>query len=287
MIDDANTEAIEAWNTILFEKFVRFRHLLTNGLAVHGDAVLERWPPPAGARVLDVGCGFGDTTLALARQVGEHGEAVGVDAAARFIESAARDSKNAGVANAHFLVADVQSDPLGGPYDVAYARFGTMFFASPVAAFRNVRRSLKKGARIAIVVWRKKDENPFLARAEELVLSIVPHPEKKEGDVTCGPGPFSQSSADVTSAQLGAAGFGRVTFERFDAEIKLGNTVDEAIEFAMALGPAGEILRLAREEGERKRPAVVAALRDLFASLARTDGVWGASSSWIVTAEAS
>jgi ubiquinone/menaquinone biosynthesis C-methylase UbiE len=286
MIDDGNTEAIEAWNTVLFDKFTRYRHLLTTGLAVHGDAVLERLPPPAGARVLDIGCGFGDTTLAIARSVGEHGEAVGVDAARRFIEAASGEARTAGVANARFVVADVQTDSLGGPYDRAFSRFGTMFFASPVAAFRNVRRSLKKGGRLSMVVWRKKEENPFLYRAEQIVLGIVPHPEKKEGDVTCGPGPFSLSSPDVASAQLIAAGYARITFERFDAEIKLGSTVDEALDFAMALGPAGEILRLAREEGERKRPAVVAALRDFFAPLARPDGVWGASSSWIVTAEA-
>jgi ubiquinone/menaquinone biosynthesis C-methylase UbiE len=287
MIDDANTEAIEAWNTILFDKFVRFRHLLTTGLAIHGDAALERSAPPRGARVLDVGCGFGDTTVAIAQRVGEGGEAVGVDAAARFIEAAAQEAKTAGVSNARFLVADVQTDPLGGPYDMAYSRFGTMFFASPVAAFRNVRRSLKKGGTFTMVVWRKKEENPFLAGAEQLVLEIVPHPQKREDDVTCGPGPFSLASTDVASAQLVRAGFARITFERFDTEVKLGRSLDEAVEFALALGPSGEILRLAREEGERKRPAVVAALRDFFAPMTRADGVWGASSSWIVTAEAS
>jgi ubiquinone/menaquinone biosynthesis C-methylase UbiE len=283
---DPNAEAIEAWNTILFDKFVRFRPIVTTGLGVHGDAVLERHPPKDGARVLDVGCGFGDTTLAIARRVGPRGEVVGVDAAPNFIEAAKKDAQAAGLPNARFLVADVQSDPLGGPYDQIYSRFGTMFFLSAVAAFRNMRKSLAKGGKLTMVVWRKKEESGFFADVEQRVLSIVPHPEKKAGDVTCGPGPFSLGSADLASAQLLAAGFRRVTFERFDAEIRVGANVDDAIAFSMALGPAGEIIRLAKEEGERKRPDVVESLRAFFAPMARPDGVWGPSSSWIVSAEA-
>jgi SAM-dependent methyltransferase len=278
-----NSEAVLAWNTVLFDKFSRFREVLTKGLGCHGDALLERHPLTEGSRVLDVGCGFGDTTLTLARAVGPRGEAVGVDAAVRFIEAARRDAEQAHVPNARFLAADVQTDPLGGPYDRAYARFGTMFFASPVAALRNVRKSLARGSLFTMVVWRKKDENPFFSEPERRVLELVQVPEQTD-EPTCGPGPFSMSSPDVVSAQLVAAGFDRITFERFDAEIRIGKDVSDAVEFAMALGPAGEVLRLAGAEGERRKPEVVAALRDLLAPNARPDGVFGPSSSWLVTA---
>ncbi len=286
MSPGGNNEAIEAWNTVLFDKFVRFRPVVIEGLGRFGDAVLERHPPRAGSRVLDVGCGMGDTTQAIARMVGPTGEAVGVDAAARFIELATREAKDAGAENARFLVADVESEDLGGPYDQAFSRFGTMFFSSPVAAFRNIRRSLAPGGKLTMVVWRKKEESGMFFEVEETVLSIVPHPEKKEGDVTCGPGPFSLGSCDVASAQLVAAGFSRVTFERFDAKMRAGMNVRDAIDFAMALGPAGEIMRLAREEGERKRPEVEAALTKLFEPYVEADGVWGPASTWIVSATA-
>ena len=131
---DANAEAIEAWNTVLFDKFVRFRHVVASGLGAHGDAVLERHPPRQGMRVLDVGCGFGDTTRQLAQKVGADGEVVGVDCAERFIQAAQREAAEAGTRNVRFFVADVQLDDLGGPYDQAFSRFGTMFFANPVAA---------------------------------------------------------------------------------------------------------------------------------------------------------
>jgi hypothetical protein len=120
---------------------------------------------------------------------------------------------------------------------------------------------------------------------EQRVLQIVTVPEKTD-QVTCGPGPFSMSSPDVVSAQLIAAGFARPTFERFDAEIFIGKDVAAAVEFAMTIGPAGEVIRLAGAEGERRRPEVIAAVHEVLAPFAREGGVYGMSSSWLVTAEA-
>ena len=280
-----NDEAIEAWNTVLFDKFTRFRDTMTRGLATHGDELLERFPVRAGSRVLDVGCGFGDTTIELAKRAGAAGSATGVDAAARFIDVGRQDAEREGVKGARFLVADVERESLGGPYDRAYARFGTMFFASPVAALRNVRKSLEPGSLLTMVVWRRKDDNAWLYDAEQCVLPIVQPPERTD-QVTCGPGPFSMASADVVSTQLKAAGFDRIALERFDAEILVGRSLDDAIEFALALGPAGEILRLAGAEAEKKKPEVVAALRAMLAPRVREGRVYGQSSSWLVSARA-
>jgi ubiquinone/menaquinone biosynthesis C-methylase UbiE len=282
---DTNAEAIEAWNTVLFDKFSRFRAPMTTGLAIHGDAELERHPVKPGQRVLDIGCGFGDTTVEIARRVGPAGLAVGIDAAARFIELATLDAQTSKVTNAKFRSGDAQTADLGGPYDRAFSRFGTMFFASPVAALRNVRRSLVPGGLLTMVVWRSKAENPFLSEAEQRVLEIVPHPEKGD-QVTCGPGPFSMASPDVVSAQLLRAGFERPCFERFDADICLGDTVDEALDLGMEIGPAGEVLRLAGDDAEKYRADVVRTLRELYAEYATDDGVKGRSSSWIVSAYA-
>jgi ubiquinone/menaquinone biosynthesis C-methylase UbiE len=280
-----NAEAIEAWNGVLFEKFLRFQHLLTTGLAVHGDEALRRHPPHEGARVLDLGCGFGDTTRRIAREVGPSGVAFGVDAAERFVEHARRDAASESVANARFFAADVQSSDLGGPYDVAFSRFGTMFFASAVAALRNIRKSLTRGAEIVMIVWRRREDNPWLHAAELRVREIVP--EKRPADEpTCGPGPFSMAGPDMVSDQIQAAGFTRASFGRFDADICIGRDIEEAVEFAMALGPAGELIRLAGDEGERLRPEVTAALRETLSAYVRSDGVYAPSSTWIISARA-
>src|SRR5689334_16385827 len=123
-MSESNAIVVEAWNTILFEKFDRFKHLLVSGLSGHSDEALARHRHPPGARVLDVGCGFGDSTLRIARAVGAKGAAVGVDCAENFIEAARTEAKAGGVENASFFVADVQTENLRGPYDYAFARFG-------------------------------------------------------------------------------------------------------------------------------------------------------------------
>jgi len=281
--DPSNAEAIETWNTILFDKFERFRWVLTRGLAVHGDAAIERLAPPAGARIVDVGCGYGDTTIDLARRVGA--VATGIDAASSFIDVARHEA--AGVDGAHFAVADAQSDDLGGPYDLAFSRFGTMFFANPAAAMRNVRRSLVPGGRLAMSVWRRREDNEWVYAAERIVKERLGEAEEPQA-ITCGPGPFSMADADVTSSILQAAGWDRITLERHDRPICLGRSLDEAVEFALALGPAGEAVRLAGAAGEARRPELAAAVRDHFTRYAiGEDGQIEASSSvWLVTARA-
>ncbi len=279
---EPNREAVETWDTILFEKWNRFRWVLTSGLRVHGDAAMARLAPAPGERILDVGCGYGDTTIELARAVGPTGTAVGVDAAKRFIEAARVDHV---LPNLRFEVREVQIDDVGGPYDAAFSRFGTMFFASAVAALRNVRRALVPGGRLCMVVWRKRQDNDWLYAAQQVVERLVPPDEKDEGP-TCGPGPFSMAGPDMVSDQLGAAGFREISFERFDAPISLGRNLDEALEFALALGPAGEMLRLAGERAADLRPVLTEQLREAFRAFEREDGIWAPSSTWIVRATA-
>jgi SAM-dependent methyltransferase len=282
---DDNAIIVEAWNTVLFDKFVRFRHLLIDGLAAHSEEVLGRRPFAPGSRVLDIGCGFGDSTIRIAGLVGPEGEVVGVDCAERFIATARADAEAAGATNARFIVADVQTDELGGPYDSAFARFGTMFFNLPGAAMRNIRRALRPGGTLTQIVWRRREENPWVHAAELRVREIVPVVAHEDTDqVHCGPGPFSLAGPDMVSGMLRASGYDRIAFERFDSDICIGRNLDEAIEFAMSLGPAGEIMRLAAAEGERLKPQVVAALSETIAPYVRPDGVWAPSSTWFVTA---
>jgi len=282
---------VQAWNTVLFDKFCRFRHLLVDGLSQHSDAVLRRTAYPAGARVLDIGCGFGDTTLRIARSVGTSGEAIGMDCAENFIRASQTDAQAEGVGNAHFFVGDAQWDDLRGPYDHAFARFGTMFFEMPGAAMRNVRGVLKPGGTFTQVVWRRREDNPWLHEAELRVRAIVPVVAHDQTDqVHCGPGPFSMSGPDMVSTMLRGAGFERITFERHDCDICIGRDLDDAVEFAMALGPAGEIMRLAGSDGERLKPQVVAALRETLAPFTRQPdqdapgSIWAPSSAWFITA---
>jgi ubiquinone/menaquinone biosynthesis C-methylase UbiE len=283
---NSNDIIIEAWNTVLFDKYLRFKHLFTEGLASHSEQVMQRQGYQPGMKILDVGCGFGDSTIDIAKAVGAQGKAVGIDCASKFIEASRQDAAEAGADNATFFVADASIDDLGGPYDEAFARFGTMFFNLPGAAMKNIRSSLKPGGKFTQVVWRKRQENPWLHDAELCVKEIVPVISHDETDaVHCGPGPFSMAGPDMVSEMLKVTGYERISFERFDCDISIGRDIDEAIQFAMAYGPAGEIIRLAEQEGQRRTHEVMAALRDVFAKYVREDGsVWAPSSAWIISA---
>src|SRR3954465_12461179 len=175
---EVNAEAIYAWDGPLYDTFLRFRETVTNGLGAHGEEALRLVPPKPGDRVLDIGCGFGDTTQRIAQLVAPDGEAVGVDAAERFIETARRDTAGANIANARYLVADVQATEFEERFDIAFSRFGTMFFTSPVPAMRNVCRALVPGGRLAMLVWRRKLENPWMYRAQQIVEQLVSRPDE-------------------------------------------------------------------------------------------------------------
>ena len=287
-VASVNDEAIRAWDGPLYDRFVRFRETVTTGLGAHGEMALRLHPPQLGQRVLDIGCGFGDTTQRIAELVGPDGEAVGIDAAPRFIDDAIREADEAGVANVRFLVADVQEEEAiraAGRFDMAFSRFGTMFFASPVAAMRNVRRALEPGAKLVMVVWRRRIDNDWLYRAQTIVEQIVARPDEYD-EPTCGPGPFSMADADTTSEILIQAGFTDIALQRCDIPIAIGADLDDALAFVMALGPAGEILRLAGERAAHLHGQVEAALRNGLAEFAEAGALRAPASTWIVTASA-
>jgi SAM-dependent methyltransferase len=280
-----NEEATEAWSGVLFDRFVEYRDLIVASLKRHGDAAMALHPPEPGDRVLDIGCGFGDTTQQLAALVGSEGEAVGVDVSEPFIEASIKEAAEAGAENVDFFSTDVQVGDLRGPYDCAFSRMGVMFFANPVQALRNVRSALRPGGRLVAVAWRRKIDNEWLYRAEEVTKKYLEEPEEPE-DVRCGPGPFSMANADTVSEQLQIAGFEQPTFTRCDLPITLGNDLDHAVRFNMSLGPAAELLRICpADEVEKLRPTVQREIRTVLQDYVAEDGsVSGPASTWIISA---
>jgi ubiquinone/menaquinone biosynthesis C-methylase UbiE len=278
----ANSEAIAAWDGPLYDRFVRFRHIVTTGLGAHGEEALRLYPPRPGDRVLDVGCGFGDTTQRIGELVGDAGEAVGVDAAERFIETARAETE---MPNVRFMVGDVQTMSFEHQYEMAFSRMGTMFFANPVAALRNVRSALVPGGKLVMVVWRRREDNAWLYRAQQIVEGIVQRPEEYD-DPTCGPGPFSLAGADTTSDILQHAGFSDVTLHRCDIAILVGSDVEEAIDLVTSMGPAGEILRLLGDRAKHLHGQIHEALREGLSEFVTPEGVMASASTWIVSGTA-
>jgi SAM-dependent methyltransferase len=280
-----NLEATEAWNGPLFEVWADFQAIVVSNAKAHGDAALADHHPEPGDRVLDIGCGLGDSTVQLAELVGPEGHAHGVDVAERMIAGARGDAEQGGIENLTFEVVDVQAAQFADTYDYAFGRFGTMFFANPVAALRNVRQALRPGGRLNMVVWRRKLDNDWLHRAETIVEQFLDRPEESD-EPTCGPGPFSMANADTVTDIVKHAGFEDIQLKRQDIEIKTGDDLDNAVDLIMSIGPAGEVLRLWGDRVEEIRPKVRAALLEGMADMARDAGVYADSSTWAVRAVA-
>lgn len=284
-VAEDNVEATEAWNGPLCDIWGGFEEIVVANARAHGDAALATHPPPAGGRVLDLGCGFGDSTVQLAELVGPTGHVHGVDVAERMIERARADAERSGAKNISFEVVDVQAAKFEKNFDYAFGRFGTMFFANPVVALRNVREALVPGGRLNMVVWRRKLDNDWVHRSEQIVEQFLDRPEEYD-EPTCGPGPFSMANADTVTDILRHAGFGQPTLTRYDITVKIGADLERAVDLVMSLGPAGEVLRLWGDRVEEIRPRVREALLEGMADMATDEGVFAQSSTWGVSAVA-
>jgi ubiquinone/menaquinone biosynthesis C-methylase UbiE len=278
----SNDEFTAFWNNVLVDKFERFRNILLHGLSYHSEAPLETLEIAQGARALDVGCGWGDTAIVLARKVGPSGSVLGLDCCDAFLEKGRQDARAAGLANVRFVAADVQTYRFQPEFDLCFSRFGMMFFSNPVAAMRNIRNALKPGGRLMFITWRTIDDNPWVGVPKKVVLNFLPPPG--ENAQTCGPGPFSMANPEVVTAQLKAAGFEDAQFTRTDGPVMVGSSVEQAMDFQLALGPAGEIFREAGAQAEQRRQEIEGALCTELAHHLQAGKVYMQSSSWAITA---
>ena len=279
---EPRNEYVDFWNTILVPKFVRWRHIIVDGLTLHSAKIFPSLEVHEGDQVVDAGCGFGDTAIQLARLVGPAGSVLAVDCCDGFLAYGRQDAKAAGISNVTFLEADVQSYPFKPVHDFCFSRFGTQFFENPVAGLRNMRATLKPGGVMTMVVWRGIKDNPWLGHAKDIVLKYLPPPG--DNALTCGPGPFSMADTAVVTKQLEIAGYKDIQFEQVDAELFVGNDVDDAVAFQLALGPAGEVYREAGELAEQRHGEIAAALKAELAKYQRPNGIIMDSSSWKVSA---
>jgi SAM-dependent methyltransferase len=249
-----------------------------------GRAALARLAPSAGERLLDVGCGCGQTLLQLAALVGPSGAVVGVDVSAPML--AAARARVAGRPAIALVRADAQRHPFApASFDALYSRLGVMFFADARAAFANLRPSLRAGGRLAFVCWQALARNPFANVPLQAVMRLLPpsaYPDMLEPD---RPGPFSLADADRLRAILADAGFVDVTIEPWEQPVHLGGamTLAEALAYSRQIGPAA---RAMAEAPDALRPALEAALAESLAPFVSARGVWMDAAALIVSGRA-
>ena len=273
-----NAEQIEYWNKQAGPKWVAECEQMDRLLAPLGLAAIERAHPRAGERVIDVGCGLGQTSLQLAARVGPKGAVLGVDISTPMLERARERARADGVTQVRFENADAQTHSFPpASFDLVFSRFGVMFFADPLAAFANLARALRPGGRIAFVCWQSLQQNPWM---RDPLMALAKHVTMPPPAAPDAPGPFAFADTARVRGILEGAGFTAVGFEPHTGELSLGRSVDEALHFATEIGPAGALLR---EASHSARAAATAAIRELLAARATPNGVAMPYAVWIAT----
>ena len=272
-----NASQAAYWNDLAGLTWAELSPLLDRQIEGVGAAAIAAFAPQAGERLLDVGCGCGQTTLALAGKVGPGGAVVGLDISRPMLAVAAERARAAGLANVSFVEADAQTHAFEpASFDGLFSRFGVMFFSDPTAAFHNLLGALKPCGRLVFACWRSIAENPIMsAPMAAASRHLTPPPPPEPG----APGPFAFADPERVRDILSSAGFGRIEITPFDTQMG-GNTLEDALKLALRVGPLGAQLR----ENPGLAPTIIDEVRKMLAGHLRDGAVWMDGAVWIVTA---
>ncbi|AKF09847.1 Methyltransferase [Sandaracinus amylolyticus] len=270
-----NQDQAALWNDASGKTWAEMQDVLDRMLAPFEPLLVDAAFPGEGKRVLDVGCGAGATTLAMAKRLGPRGHCLGVDISAPLIAAAEARA----IAPAVFLRADAQTHEFTPhDFDAVISRFGVMFFDDPVAAFTNIRRAARPHASLTFVAWRSPAENSFFTLAARAAAPFVPL-RAPDPDA---PGQFAFADGARIRRILDASGWTSVDVRAVDVPTHIEE--HDLIAYVTKLGPVGLALR---DADETTRTRTTEALRAAYAPSLRDGAARFSAASWLVTARAS
>ena len=275
----ANADQIAYWNGDAGKRWVEQQTRLDAMLGPISEAALDAAAAKPGERVLDIGCGCGDTSIKLAGTVGPTGRVLGADVSAPMLQLAKhRTGANKTLTFAEADAAIHAFEP--NAFDLLFSRFGVMFFADPDAAFANMRKALAKTGRVAFVCWRDWRENEWVRVP---IMAVRPHvpPQPQLGPED--PGPFSFADPARIRRILANAGFDAITLRPFDAKVEIGTSLEDATTYLLEFGPVSRALTDASPI--QKQQAIVS-LREALAPHAKASPIKLGAAVWLVTAKA-
>jgi len=278
--NDAADEQAARWNGVAGRAWVETQEVLDRMYLPLEKRLVEAVAAASARRVLDVGCGAGGTTLAVARLLGATGECVGIDISEPMIDTARARAQREG-SPARFIRASAQDHAFEpASFDMIVSRFGVMFFGDPVAAFANLRTGLAPGGRVRFACWRPISENPWLQIPLHAVYEHAPRLPKPEPEE---PGPFAFADTDRVTRILTSAGFTAPSFTPLDIQLDIaaGGTLDDAVMQSSEMGPAKRALA---DQPDDIRVAALDSVRRALAPYASPSGVTLPAAIWLVAA---
>ncbi|MGI5373469.1 class I SAM-dependent methyltransferase [Streptomyces sp. CA-251387] len=271
-------EQAARWNALAGHAWVEMQPVLDRMFKPFEDLLVEAVTTARGSHVLDVGCGTGGTTLAVARRLGPEGHCVGIDISEPMITVARARAEREG-APASFIHADAADHAFEtAAFDAVISRFGVMFFHDSVRAFANLRRAARDGARLRFIVWRGAEENPFMTTAERAAAPLLPNLPARRPD---GPGQFAFADAGDVRRILVESGWAGIDIRPIDVDCTLPES--ELVRYFTRLGPVGQVLPDADEE---TRARVVETVRAAFDTFVQGSEVRFTAACWLVDARA-
>jgi SAM-dependent methyltransferase len=274
----ANAEQIALWNDTAGRAWVETQQTLDAVLAPFEDLLVEAVANSNAQRVLDVGCGTGSVALAVARQLGPKGTAVGVDISQPMIALAKQRAERES-SPARFLCADAQTFAFdAGSFDMIISRFGVMFFDDSVRAFANLRHAATKGAQLRAIAWRSAADNPFMTTAERAAAPFLPEMPARRPDE---PGQFAFADNSRVHSILEKSGWSAIDIQPLDVVCTLPKRELEG--YITRLGPLGRVLP---QLDEQQRTRIVEAVQAAFTPYVHGTQVRFTAACWTIRARA-
>jgi len=269
-------DQIEYWNGESGRRWVHHQETLDRSLEPLGLLAMDALNPQPGEIGIDIGCGTGATSLALATRVGTSGSVTGADISRPMLEHAR--TRAAGVTNLTFVEADASAHPFAPPADFIFSRFGVMFFPDTGKAFRNLFAALKPGGRLAFVCWQEPKHNPFMTVAGRAAAEIVPPAGPPDFEA---PGPFRFGDPEKALAPLRAAGFQDAAAVPHTQMMTSAPDLDGAALFALEAGPASALIK---DAAPSQIARMALAIRKAYEPYLTPNGVQLQGAVWRVTA---
>jgi len=277
-----NTEQKEFWNDLKGELWVELQTRIDPMLSIFDQKLLQILEVQKGERALEIGCGTGTTTLNMSEHVGRNGSIHAIDFSKPMINRAKQRASDASVEHAVFVQADAQEyNYPAEDFDLAYSRFGVMFFQDPVTAFSKIHGAMKPGGRLGYVCWADKTKNPWILNPSKVAKNFLELP-KHPGDNE--PGMFSMCREERIFEILDEAGWNEIQVEAFDSMNSIGKNAEDAAEFISKMGPMSEPFTEADEVSQQK---TLEALKNYLQNYEKPNGVMLDFGNWIVTAKKS